>query len=136
MNKLMSLLTALIALPYGLALWVSGFARHHVESVSLSVVIFAVLLAGSLLYRSKHADVRIPGADIARRLVLGNQILVGSVNAARDHFQVAVDDLVQAGGKYMARLITHRHAPGDFDSALGHHAPDEIKAVIEWAFPV
>ena len=36
------------------------------------------------------------GADFMRRLVLRNQVMVGSVNASRDHFQLAVNDLVLA----------------------------------------
>lgn len=78
----------------------------------------------------------IPGAELIRRLVLGNQLMLGSVNAARGHFQMAVDDLTQARlrwGDHVARLITHRHAHTDFDRTLHHHAADEIKSIIEWA---
>ena len=79
----------------------------------------------------------IPGAELMRRLVLGNQVMVGSVNAARDHFQMAVDDLAHARlrwGDHVAQLITHRHpvdaiSPRPSASTL----PDEIKSVIEWA---
>jgi len=61
---------------------------------------------------------------------------VGSVNAARDHFQMAVDDLEHAHlrwGGHVAKLITHRHPATDFAAALGQHSADEIKSVIEWA---
>ncbi len=77
----------------------------------------------------------IPGAELIRQLVLDNQAMVGSVNAARDHFQMAVDDLAHASlvwGDHVAQLITHRHPYSDFDTALHQHTPDEIKAVIEW----
>lgn len=75
------------------------------------------------------------GADLIRQLVLYNQVLVGSVNAARDHFQMAVDDLTQAQllwGDHVTKLITHHYANTDFDPALHQHPTDEIKAVIEW----
>jgi threonine dehydrogenase-like Zn-dependent dehydrogenase len=78
----------------------------------------------------------VDGAKIMRRLVLQNQVLVGSVNASRDHFQLAVDDLVQAERRWphhVAQLITDRHAYADFDAAFQHHGPDEIKVVLEWA---
>jgi threonine dehydrogenase-like Zn-dependent dehydrogenase len=78
----------------------------------------------------------IPGAELVRRLVLGNQVMLGSVNAARGHFQMAVDDLARARlrwGDHVAHLITHRHPHTDFDRPLHHHTPDEIKSVIEWA---
>jgi glucose 1-dehydrogenase len=77
----------------------------------------------------------IPGAELIRQLVLDNQVMVGSVNAARDHFQMAVDDLMHARllwGEHVAQLITNRHPYTDFDSALHQHTADEIKAVIEW----
>ena len=78
----------------------------------------------------------VPGAELIRRLVLGNQVMVGSVNAARDHFQMAVDDLAHAQlrwGDHLARLITHRYSVTDFATALRQHTPEEIKSVIEWA---
>jgi threonine dehydrogenase-like Zn-dependent dehydrogenase len=78
----------------------------------------------------------IPGAELIRRLVLDNQVMLGSVNAARDHFQMAVDDLGEARlrwGEHVAQLITHRHPFSDFEAALRQHPPDEIKSVIEWA---
>jgi threonine dehydrogenase-like Zn-dependent dehydrogenase len=79
--------------------------------------------------------VQIAGAELIRRLVLDNQAMIGSVNAARDHYQLAVDDLAHASlqwGEHIAHLITHRHPSADFQAALGHHADDEIKSVIEW----
>ncbi len=79
---------------------------------------------------------QVDGAEIVRRLVLKNQVMVGSVNAARDHFQFAVDDLSHArllwGEAHLEKLITNRHKFDDFASAFSHHGDDEIKAVIEW----
>jgi threonine dehydrogenase-like Zn-dependent dehydrogenase len=78
----------------------------------------------------------IDGARIIRQLVLQNQLMVGSVNASRDHFQLAVNDLVLAEARWpnhVAGLITHRHPYGEFDSAFQHHGSDEIKVVLEWA---
>ncbi len=75
------------------------------------------------------------GADFMRRLVLRNQVMVGSVNASRDHFQLAVNDLVLAQTRWpqrVADLITHRHPYADFESAFQHHGSDEIKVVLEW----
>jgi hypothetical protein len=78
----------------------------------------------------------IPGAELVRRLVLGNQMMFGSVNAARGHFQMAVDDLAQAQlrwGEHVTQLITNRHTYTDFEQTLHHHAANEIKSIIEWA---
>ncbi len=77
----------------------------------------------------------IPGADLIRQLVLDNQVMLGSVNAARGHFQMAVDDLAHAHlrwGDHLAKLITHRYPYTDFETALGQHPSDEIKAAVEW----
>jgi len=77
----------------------------------------------------------IQGAELIRRLVLENQIMLGSVNAARDHYQMAVDDLLHARllwGDHVTQLITNHYPYSDFDTALHQHTADEIKAVIEW----
>jgi hypothetical protein len=77
-----------------------------------------------------------PLRHVLRQLVLANQVMVGSVNASRDHFQMAVDDLSHAQlrwGKHIAALITQRHPAADFEAALDHPGADEIKVVLEWA---
>lgn len=78
----------------------------------------------------------VDGAALVRRLVLGNQVLVGSVNASREHFAMAVEDLERArqrwGDGLLARLITHRRPSSQVPEALREHPPDEIKTVIEW----
>jgi threonine dehydrogenase-like Zn-dependent dehydrogenase len=77
----------------------------------------------------------IPGPALVRQLVLQNQVMIGSVNAARDHFQMAVDDLAVAQlrwGAHVARLITHRRPYTEFAPALWSHDPNEIKVVLEW----
>jgi threonine dehydrogenase-like Zn-dependent dehydrogenase len=79
--------------------------------------------------------IQIPGAQLLSQLVLKNQVMLGSVNAARDHFQLAINDLAQAHllwGDQVAKLITNRHRYTDFNDALHHHSPDDIKTVIEW----
>jgi len=78
----------------------------------------------------------IQGAELIRGLVLKNQVMLGSVNAARDHYQMAVDDLAHARllwGDLMTQLITHHHPYQEYEAALHQHSADEIKAVIEWA---
>lgn len=82
------------------------------------------------------APIQIPGAELIRQLVLDNQIMLGSVNAARDHFQMAVDDLTQAQSKWggqLEKLITQRAPYTDFEPVLRQHPAGEVKAVIEWA---
>lgn len=79
--------------------------------------------------------IEISGGDLMRKLVLMNQLMFGSVNAARDHFQMAVNDLASAvvdRGGLVRQLITHRHSYEDFLTVFRDHPVDEIKTVIEW----
>ncbi len=75
------------------------------------------------------------GAELIRQVVLGNQVMVGSVNAAYDHYQMAVGDLLNARERWpgaLQGLITHRHPYDDFAAAFEKHGEDEIKIAVEW----
>ena len=79
---------------------------------------------------------QIQGAELVRQLVLDNQVMVGSVNAARGHFQMGADDLFQAHlrwGAHIGALITNRYSYSQFAESVNHHSPQTIKEVIEWA---
>jgi threonine dehydrogenase-like Zn-dependent dehydrogenase len=81
---------------------------------------------------------QIPGAELIRQLVLDNQVMLGSVNAAPGHFQMASDDLAQAHlrwGALIASLITNRYSQDQFAGMKDQHRPDAIKEVVEWAPP-
>lgn len=83
-----------------------------------------------------HAPTTLPGADLMRDLVLRNALLFGSVNAAYDHFLMAVHDLTDAARRWpgsLERLITHKYDVAEFEKPLRAHERDEIKAVIEWS---
>jgi len=61
--------------------------------------------------------------------------MVGSVNASRDHYRIAVDDLRAAHlqwGDHLNRLITDRYPHNEFMTVLGRHDENEIKVVLEW----
>jgi len=78
---------------------------------------------------------QVPGAALMRQLVLKNQTILGSVNAGRDYFQMAADDLARANVRWKGhvdKLITHRYPFDKFAKAFAEHPQDEIKAVIEW----
>lgn len=81
---------------------------------------------------------QISGAELIRQMVLENQVMLGSVNAAQGHFQMAADDLAHAHlrwGAQIAGLITHRYSWDQFAGIMDHHQPDAIKEVIEWGQP-
>lgn len=86
-----------------------------------------------------NRPLQIDGAELVRELVLDNQMMLGSVNAARGHFQMGVDDLAGAHlrwGAHLEKLITHHHSPEKFSEVVGHHQADAIKEVIEWSAAV
>jgi threonine dehydrogenase-like Zn-dependent dehydrogenase len=79
---------------------------------------------------------QLDGAAVMRQLVLRNQVMIGSVNAARKHFEMAIADLgraQQAWGKAVEQLITNVVPYASFASVLEQHPENEIKAVIEWS---
>ena len=81
-----------------------------------------------------NRPVSLNGPDLMRQLVLKNQILLGSVNAGLQHFEIAVSDLARSKEKWpetIGKLITQRLPAEDFRLALGHSV-DGIKVVVEW----
>jgi threonine dehydrogenase-like Zn-dependent dehydrogenase len=77
---------------------------------------------------------QIPGAEMVRHLVLGNQLLLGSVNASRGHFEMAVRDLAQAELRWsgrVAKLVQH-YPVAEFARRIEHPEPDAIKSVIDY----
>ena len=78
---------------------------------------------------------QIEGAKLIRQLVLGNQAMIGSVNAARGHFQMGANDLEQARlrwGSHLEALITQHYTPEEFVSSADRADAGAIKQVVEW----
>ena len=73
-------------------------------------------------------------ADVAAEMVLGNNVVVGSVNANKRHWYKAGEVLARADRSWLGRLLTRRERPEDFASAL-ERGPDDIKVVIQFAEP-
>lgn len=119
-----------------------GFMDLIIDCAGVPKLIFDLLsvLAPSGIYSLAgipHGNhpLQIQAADLLSRMVLNNQVMLGSVNAARDHFQMAVDDLLHARlqwGGLIDTLVSHHYAPDDFQTALTTHPADEIKAVVQW----
>jgi len=68
--------------------------------------------------------------EMNKRLVLGNKVVFGTVNAARRHYDQAADALLKANRDWLSRLINRWLPPRDWPAALEKH-PDDIKVVIE-----
>ena len=71
-------------------------------------------------------------ADVAKALVLQNNVVLGSVNANRRHFYKASQVLAGADRGWLGRLISRRVEPADIATAL-QRSPDDIKVVVEFS---
>jgi threonine dehydrogenase-like Zn-dependent dehydrogenase len=70
--------------------------------------------------------------QLNRRLVLDNDVVFGSVNASRRHYEAAVQALLAADPEWLARLITRRVPLAGFAEALAAQ-PDDIKVVLTFS---
>jgi len=70
-------------------------------------------------------------ADVAKEVVLQNNVIVGSVNANRRHFYRAAEALAAADRAWLAQLISRRVPPADIADAL-QRDPDDIKVVVDF----
>ncbi|HEU0116564.1 MAG TPA: hypothetical protein VFQ80_17870, partial [Thermomicrobiales bacterium] len=76
----------------------------------------------------------LPIARLNRSFVLGNKVMVGSVNSSREHFELAVADLGRFDTLWpglAARLITHRIHGFDDPAQIAAATEGGIKTVIE-----
>lgn len=74
----------------------------------------------------------LPVADVAAKMVLRNNVVVGSVNANKRHWYKASEALARADRSWLSRLVTRRERPEDFTRALQRTAED-IKVVVQFA---
>jgi threonine dehydrogenase-like Zn-dependent dehydrogenase len=87
------------------------------EGTGSSEVVFDSMLAlaknGVLVLSSitgGSRQLQVPADRINLEFVLGNKVMVGTVNAGRDHFESGVRDMAHADAEYpgwLARLLTH-----------------------------
>jgi threonine dehydrogenase-like Zn-dependent dehydrogenase len=71
-----------------------------------------------------------PGA-LNRSMVLGNEVVFGSVNANRRHYQVAAEALAKADREWLAGLVTREVPLERWKEALERRS-DDVKVVIEF----
>ena len=66
-----------------------------------------------------------------RNMVLQNSVVFGSVNANRQHYELAADALAQADPAWLAGLITRQAPLGRWADAYTRQ-PDDIKTVLDF----
>ena len=102
----------------------------------------AELVAGAMQHTAPGAIVCLTGVAASRNLsvdvgalnnelVLENDVVFGSVNANRRHFEQAVESLRRADQDWLRRLITRTVPLDSWTDALGK-GDDDIKTVVEF----
>jgi threonine dehydrogenase-like Zn-dependent dehydrogenase len=66
-----------------------------------------------------------------RHLVLGNDVVFGSVNANRRHYELAADALSRADRNWLACLVSRRVPLSRWAEAL-QRQPDDIKVIVDF----
>jgi threonine dehydrogenase-like Zn-dependent dehydrogenase len=69
--------------------------------------------------------------DVNRRMVLENDVVFGSVNANRTHYEAGAEALARADRQWLSRLITRRVPLDQWQEAL-RHEEDDVKVIIEF----
>lgn len=83
---------------------------------------------------SGRRSLSIDGAALNNELVLENNVIFGSVNANRRHYEMGADALAQADSGWLHRLITRRVPLARWAEAY-RPAPADVKTVLEFASP-
>lgn len=74
--------------------------------------------------------VSVDAGALNREMVLENEVVFGSVNANRSHYEAAADALARADRDWLEGLITRRVPLERWPEAL-ERRPDDVKAIIE-----
>jgi threonine dehydrogenase-like Zn-dependent dehydrogenase len=75
-------------------------------------------------------SIGVDASALNRELVLSNNVIVGSVNANRRHYQQAARALANADRDWLHRLITRRVPLDRFQEAL-ERGPDDVKVIVD-----
>jgi len=81
---------------------------------------------------SGHRNVTVDAAMLNNQLVLGNNVVFGTVNANRLHYTQAADALQRSNGGWLRRLITRQVPIASWSDAYDRK-PDDIKAILQFA---
>jgi len=105
-----------------------------VGSVVLQVIRHAAALSTVCLtgVSSGGRDLPVDVGALNLGLVLENDLVFGSVNANRSHYELAAAALAAADASWLDRLITRRVALADWTAALDR-TDDDVKVVVDLA---
>jgi glucose 1-dehydrogenase len=76
--------------------------------------------------------ITIDAGAINTEIVLQNDVIFGTVNANRRHYELAADVLAKSDSAWLERLITRRVPLSEYTDALDRR-PDDVKVVLDIA---
>ena len=82
----------------------------------------------------EELSLKVDAARLVRQIVRQNQVIVGSVNSNRSHFERAIKDIPDIDLKYeklLEEMITHRFKLSEYRKAFEEKKGEHIKTVIE-----
>ncbi len=121
-------LTTLGALAPDIIIECTGATSVIADAVTRTAPSGIVCLAG--ISSGSHA-VRFDLGDANRRMVLENDVVFGSVNANRSHYELAAEALARADRAWLSGLITRRVPLDDWAQAFVRQ-PHDIKVVLDF----
>ncbi len=82
----------------------------------------------------KELTMQLDAAQLVRQIVRYNQVIVGSVNSNRSHFEMALNDIPEINSRFggmLEEMITDRFQMKDYQQVFSLTDPKHIKTVIE-----
>ena len=109
----------------------SGAAGTAVELINYmsrsSIYVMTGIPRGDLV-------IQVDAAQLVRQMVRYNQVVVGSVNSNRSHFEASLRNIGEVDSRFdgmLSEMITHRFRLEDYQDAFALSDPKHIKTVIE-----
>ena len=94
-----------------------GGVREHAGAAKNGVLVLSSVTGGDKM-------IEVPADRINLEFVLGNKVMVGTVNANREYFEMGVKDMTHAESQYpgwLGRLLTHPvQGTGELEAAARH----------------
>ena len=107
----------------------TGVGSVVLDAIAHTTPTGIVCLAG---LSNGRRTIELDAAALNRRIVLENDVMFGTVNANRRHYNAAVDALAAAERDWLSRLITRRVPLERWENALARDDAD-VKVVLEVA---
>lgn len=107
----------------------SAITSVIVEAISHNARNAIVCLTG-VSERGQHLPTDIGWLN--RTAVLENDVIFGTVNANRRHYEAGGEALARADRDWLRRLITRTHPVEEYADAFNRH-PEDVKVVVEFA---